>query len=122
MFAFDEYALELVQYGIEKEFDVELFQLHPLYLFFFLMPLQHSENLEHQQLALAKRKWAIENMNNEHPAFEMMADLKWSLHHLEVIEQCGRFPQRNHILGRTTTDKEKAVIEKYNLMDLIAKE
>ena len=123
MFAYDEYARELVRYGIEKGFDIELFHFHPMYYrFAVIIPLSHSEDIKDQQLALEKHKWCIYNIDSNHPAYGTISDLKWSKMNCEVIQECGRFPQRNHILGRETTEKEKDVIKKPNLMALISTE
>ena len=49
--------------------------------------------------------------------------LKFSIvEHSEFIKKCGRYPHRNHLLGRETTEKDKEMIEKFNLMIKIKNE
>lgn len=62
---------------------------------FILMPLQHSESIEHQCLSLE------ENANTS----EMV--LKFAQDHFKVIERFGRFPHRNEVLNRVSTPEEK---------------
>jgi uncharacterized protein (DUF924 family) len=66
---------------------------------FLYLPLEHSEDLEDQILCCA--------------LFARMGDadgLKWAKLHLDIIERFGRFPHRNAILGRVTTDQEAAFL------------
>merc|ERR1719242_214001 len=121
MFKYDGYALELCQYAIEKRFDLELFQLHPSYFMFVIMPLVHSEDIQHHELHSQKSKEAINALNKKHPFYPLLSNRKWANEHMDIIKECGRYPQRNEILGRVTTEKEKKIIEKYNLMQLVKK-
>lgn len=67
---------------------------------FFYLPLQHSESLEDQDqsLALFGRLTA--------PDVD-----QWARHHRDIIARFGRFPHRNAVLGRVTTDEEAAFLE-----------
>ena len=123
MFASDSYALELCKEGIKKGYDGTLFRAHPVLAMFFYMPLMHSENYEDHKVLMQKSKGCASAVDEKHPHHDMIANI-WPSHiaqHAEVIKECGRYPQRNHILGRKTSPKEQEMIEKYNLMDLINK-
>jgi uncharacterized protein (DUF924 family) len=61
---------------------------------FALLPFEHSESLDDQDLAC-----------------ELMKDfsaelLRYALRHREIIQRFGRFPHRNAILGRASTAEE----------------
>jgi uncharacterized protein (DUF924 family) len=62
---------------------------------FLLMPLMHSENIQDHELGL--------------PYFQEYTNsntFKYALKHKEIIERFGRFPHRNKILGRNSTQSE----------------
>jgi len=57
------------------------------------MPLMHSENLENQKLGFKLFAYSPQIQN-------------YAKMHMDIIEKFGRFPHRNEILGRQSTDKE----------------
>lgn len=95
-FAFDSLALvlaqEAVSLGVDRAVNVERRQ-------FFYMPFMHSESVAVHHAA---RKLF------EQPGLENT--LRFELRHLEIIERFGRYPHRNAILGRETTDEERAFL------------
>jgi uncharacterized protein (DUF924 family) len=72
---------------------------------FFYMPLQHAEAREVQEESLA----AYRRLLSEAPS-ELLAVFEGAVrsaeNHRAIIEQFGRFPHRNEILGRTSTAAE----------------
>ena len=91
-FAGDKRALALSQLCCDKDYltnpDVQRRQ-------FMLMPMMHSENLAVQDAAL--------------PLFKKYAskkDYEYAEKHREIIARFGRFPHRNAILGRKSTNEE----------------
>jgi len=91
-FAGDKRALALSQLCCEKDYltnpDVQRRQ-------FMLMPMMHSENLAVQDTAL--------------PLFKKYAsgkDYEYAEKHRDIIARFGRFPHRNMILGRKSTNEE----------------
>ncbi|MBP1882359.1 DUF924 family protein [Sinorhizobium mexicanum] len=63
---------------------------------FFYLPFEHSENLTDQTMAVK--------------LFTELGDadyLDYAIRHRQVIEQFGRFPHRNAILGRVSTAAEE---------------
>lgn len=96
-YAGDAHARELAARAINKGFDQhhdELLQQ------FFYTPFMHSEDLADQDRSLA----LYQAMDGKDAA-------KWALHHRDIIEQFGRFPHRNPILGRQSTSEEEAWLD-----------
>lgn len=105
-FAQDPQALALALKGIEKGIDAALRPVERIFLF---MPLMHSEQLAHQEQCIQ----LFEKLEAEVPqAIKEMAkaSLDFAHRHKEIIEKFGRFPHRNDILGRTSTEAEKAFL------------
>ncbi|NJL46020.1 MAG: DUF924 domain-containing protein [Leptolyngbyaceae cyanobacterium SM2_3_12] len=67
---------------------------------FFYLPLEHSEDLENQNRCVA----LLQDLQRHHP--ELESSLDYAIRHRDVIQQFGRFPHRNEILGRQTTAAE----------------
>jgi uncharacterized protein (DUF924 family) len=79
--------------------------LRPVHRLFFYLPLEHSENLEHQNRSVALfRELAAGVSDDLKPTFEGFVD--YALRHRVIIERFGRFPHRNSILGRVSTPEE----------------
>ncbi|MDH5388287.1 MAG: DUF924 domain-containing protein [Gammaproteobacteria bacterium] len=106
-FAQDEKAQAICLEGIGAGDD---FSLHPVERSFFYLPLQHAEDGE-------KQKWSIQAYNqlladvpetHQQPYREM---LEYAMKHHYVIENFGRFPELNEILGRVSTPEEIAFME-----------
>lgn len=96
-FASDEQARQVAKRAIARGFDQSL---HPVQRIFIYLPLEHSELLEdqHQSVELFTALGAT------HP--ELYDTLDYAQRHRAVIEQFGRFPHRNQILGRSSTPDE----------------
>ena len=91
-FAGDKRALVLSQLCCDKDYltNPDVQRRH-----FMLMPMMHSENLTVQDAAL--------------PLFKKYAsgkDYEYAEKHREIIARFGRFPHRNVILGRKSTNEE----------------
>lgn len=97
----DDKALFIAEQSIEKGFD-QLFV--PLKRRFFYLPFEHSEIIEHQRRSVA----LFDAMKEEEPLA-----YGYAVRHLQVIEQFGRFPHRNKILGRVSTPEEIDYLEKF---------
>tara|TARA_R110000868_G_scaffold117600_12_gene312390 strand:+ start:12102 stop:12638 length:537 start_codon:yes stop_codon:yes gene_type:complete len=91
-FRFDALALILAQEASSK---VEAKTLAPTKKAFLYMPYMHSESLSvHDEAVRLFSEPGLEN------------NLKFELKHKEIIERFGRYPHRNKILGRTSTQEE----------------
>ena len=66
---------------------------------FFLMPMMHSEDLDIQKQSLPLFK-ALTSENT----------YDYAIRHHDIIERFGRFPHRNHILNRPSSNEELAFL------------
>jgi len=92
MFAADPIALRLAEQAIALRLDAAM---TPAERHFAYLPFEHSEDREHQALAVR--------------LIEPLGDATWTRFaraHQLVIERFGRFPHRNAILGRTSSPDE----------------
>ncbi len=95
-FATDPQALAYAKYAVAQGFDK---QLLPLQRQFVYLPFEHSENLEHQHQC-------VELFSTLKDEPDCASCIDYAHRHFKVIEQFGRFPHRNQILGRETTPEE----------------
>ena len=99
-FASDALALATTRRAMERGFD----QAVPAaWRVFFYLPFEHSEMLDHQQRGL-------ELLLALPPVPGRPGDGHMTRLHLEIIERFGRFPHRNAILGRESTEEEHAFL------------
>jgi len=91
-FATEARSIQLTLHAIEQAYGKEIPQSQ---LSFMYMPLMHSESMQHQNLSVEIFKQAGLNDN-----------VRFAKHHRNIIEQFGRFPHRNAILGRESTQAE----------------
>lgn len=101
-FEYDHLALKLAQEGFSKEYDELTFDLHKM---FFLTPLMHHENSESQSLCVSQFEKLAEQAANPHKKY-FEGSVGFAHQHLKIIENFGRFPHRNEILGRESTAEE----------------
>ena len=79
--------------------------LTPIQQAFFYMPLQHAESRKVQARSVALFRRLAEAVSPTYrETFETIAQFA-ELHH-DIIEQFGRFPHRNKLLGRNNTPEE----------------
>ncbi len=90
-FAFDPLALALAQEAVSSGADRDLNQIEKSFLY---MPFMHSESLKIHEIAVALFG-ACSSKN-----------LDFELRHKSIIERFGRYPHRNAILGRESTEDE----------------
>lgn len=101
-FAQDAKALALCLQGLDAGVDR---LLHPVQRMFFYLPLEHSESLELQRKSIS----LFERLARDAPAplRPGMEDARdYAIRHHAIIERFGRFPHRNAVLGRKTSDDE----------------
>ncbi|NMP31995.1 DUF924 domain-containing protein [Thalassotalea sp. M1531] len=99
-FAFDSLALALAQNAIAKGFNAELDETKRSFLY---LPFMHSESLVIHEQAVHLYK-----------ALGNAANLEFELKHKAIIEQFGRYPHRNEILGRKSTEAEIEFLKQPN--------
>lgn len=101
-FSMDKLALKFCVEGAMAQKDKGL---PPIQRAFFYMPLQHSESLRVQQKSVALFNQLAEAVSpTDRETFLTIAHFA-ELHH-DIIEQFGRFPHRNAVLGRENTPAE----------------
>ncbi len=91
-FAYDPQALILAQEAVAVKADTELNTLKKTFLY---MPYMHSESLKvHEEAVELCARNGVES------------NLDFEIKHKKIIEQFGRYPHRNTILGRESTAEE----------------
>jgi len=107
-FAGDARALALVAQGIAADFDR---QLRPIERVFIYIVFEHCENLAAQNEAIARYTELLAQQPAEDRG--LFADyLDYAEKHQRVIAQFGRFPHRNQVLGRESTEDELVFLSK----------
>jgi uncharacterized protein (DUF924 family) len=101
-YATDAEALAVAEAAIAQGHDQALIPVERLFMY---LPLEHSEDLARQQRCVQ----LFETLVKEAP--ELASTLDYAYRHRDVIARFGRFPHRNHILGRTTTPEEAAFLQ-----------
>lgn len=96
-FASDAQARDVARRAIAKAVDR---RVDPILLEFLYLPFMHSEHLADQPDCVA----LFQNTDNAE-------NLKYAREHADIIERFGRFPHRNRLLGRDTTEEEQAFLE-----------
>ena len=98
-FAQDESALSLTLEGMKLQHDQQLISIER---HFFYRPLMHSESLDMQELSLKMyQNLALEQAYH------------FAKRHYEVIKRFGRFPHRNRLLGRQSTQQELQFLQQF---------
>lgn len=106
-FSFDPIALHWALDGLQRGVDA---LLRPIERVFFYLPLEHAESLPLQQRAVG----LFERLQDSVPDEERSAFAGYTSfaeRHRDVIAKFGRFPHRNAILGRVSTDDETAFLK-----------
>jgi uncharacterized protein (DUF924 family) len=101
-FAYDPLALDICLQGIELGSDRSLCLIERV---FYYHPLQHAEELEHQQKCVALHMQLAQDTSGEQQQF-VQNSLKFVQEHRDLIARFGRFPHRNAVLGRKSTAEE----------------
>ena len=96
-FAYDAQALVLAQEAVAVNADDALSTIERTFLY---MPYMHSESLKVHEIAVELfTKNGVEN------------NLDFEMKHKKIIEEFGRYPHRNDILGRESTAEEVAFLK-----------
>ena len=76
---------------------------------FAYMPLMHSEQMDDQDLSVS----LYSQLQKAHPDTQTNT-LKFAKDHRDIVKRFGRFPHRNTVLGRTSTDEEVEFLKQPN--------
>lgn len=96
-FLSDKLALILAQEAIQLGKDEELSQIEKSFMY---LPFMHSESLKIHNVAVELYK-----NNGVH------SSLEFEIKHRDIIERFGRYPHRNVILNRISTEEELAFLK-----------
>jgi uncharacterized protein (DUF924 family) len=100
-FAYDSLALALSQEALLFAVDKKLSSAQRSFIY---LPFMHSESIEIHKVAMSLYQ---KNGNQAHLDFEIK--------HKEIIENFGRYPHRNKVLGRVSTDKETEFLKQHGV-------
>jgi uncharacterized protein (DUF924 family) len=89
-------AQESVSLGIDR-------LLTPVERGFLYLPFMHSESIKIHEVA--------EKLYRRHG---VQSSLEWEMKHKAVIEKFGRYPHRNEILGRKSSEEELNFLKQPN--------
>lgn len=97
-FACDTQALVLAQEAIRRGLDEELSAEEKAFLY---MPFMHSESL------VIHEQWAMKYFRQK----GLEVNLDFEIKHKVIIERFGRYPHRNKVLGRISTEEEEEFLK-----------
>lgn len=100
-FASDAAALDVTRHALREGFAPALSEVERLFLY---MPLEHSEDLKDQRDCV--RLTAALESNREW--------LSYAEGHRDIIARFGRFPHRNAVLGRESSEEELDFLKQPN--------
>ena len=101
-FSKDKIALKLCVEGAMEKKDTGL---TPIQRVFFYMPLQHAESRKVQAKSVALYNRLAESVSATDQA-TFLTVAQFAELHKDIIDQFGRFPHRNSLLGRENTAEE----------------
>ena len=105
-FASDAQALRLALAMVDAGDDARLWPIERVFVY---LPLEHAEDLAVQQRAVA----LFTTLRDATPAEQRKpfdSFLDYAVRHRDVIARFGRFPHRNAILGRASSEDELAYL------------
>lgn len=106
-FEYDKDAQALCAEGLRNKMDKSLTLIERV---FFYMPLVHAENDEVQEQSIRLYQALVSlSMSETTQIYQLF--LAYAYAHFRVIKEFGRFPQRNKILGRESTNAELAFLK-----------
>ena len=96
-FSSDDMALSITMTCLERGY---VQHDNPRWRHFMLIPMMHSEDIEIQNASL--------------PLFQIHTNVEvyqYAVRHRDIIARFGRYPHRNSILGRTSTEEEHLFLQ-----------
>jgi uncharacterized protein (DUF924 family) len=102
-FAGDRASRSLAQAAVERGSDR---QLPAIYRVFLYIPFEHAEDMESQQTGIDAMDGLLASCADESAREQIAGFRQYSVAHRDVIARFGRFPHRNSILGRKSSQEE----------------
>ncbi len=103
-FANDDKALALAREGVERG---EHRTLPPLHAYFLVMPFMHAEDRDAQARCVELFRELADVAPNEALEESFANGVDFAERHRVIVDRFGRFPHRNDVLGRESTDEER---------------
>ena len=86
--------------------------LKPIEASFLLMPLMHAEDIVLQRRCLEALRALSMLVSSEDPVHGVLeSSVKYAALHMNIIDRFARFPHRNAILGRPSTEEEEEFLK-----------
>lgn len=106
-FSYDTITQKLCEEGLQLKMDQTLTLIERV---FFYMPLVHAENplIQEQSIRLYQNLVSL-SMSETTQIYQLF--LAYAYAHYRVIKEFGRFPQRNEVLARPSTEAEIAFLK-----------
>ena len=114
---YDRLAQALIHYILASQPRLDLipkYRNFPVYRTWFYMPLMHSEHIEDHVLhnsLMASLKEDVGKQGDTAAVEHIENQVDFEKTHVTIIEQFGRYPYRNEVLGRETTEEERKWME-----------
>ena len=108
MFAADGQAVELVRAALGAGLDAELETDERVFLY---LPLMHSELLDDQDRCVARFEELVGSATPR-ARQRLEQNLAYAIAHRDVVARFGRFPHRNTILDRKSTQAEREFLQR----------
>ena len=108
-FQYDSIARRICTEGIKNGTDKKLEIIERC---FYYLPLEHSENLEDQDRCVKLFEELLIRVDKSKISL-IKNSLDYAVLHRKIIEEFGRFPHRNKVLGRESTKEELEHLEKH---------
>ncbi len=108
MFAFDAISIALVHRALQEDWYGDLAPVEQLFL---AVALEHSEQVDDvERSATLLADLAQRAPKPQAKRFASMC--KYNRDHLQTVRRFGRYPHRNELLGRTSTEEEQAFLQR----------
>jgi uncharacterized protein (DUF924 family) len=104
MFEHDDRALALAKQGVGRGDDTRLKAAECQFLY---MPFMHSEAIDDQRHSIE----LFDRLARVAPGLDCRS---WAQSHHDIVARFGRFPHRNALLGRNSTDVETEFLKQPN--------
>lgn len=111
--AFDQdYRAKEHCYGaLERQFDLKLSAIENTFLY---MPLMHSELISDQELCVSLFDALVKKTEARTVRDYLQVSYDYAVRHRDIVLRFGRFPHRNKILGRQSTNDEAEFLKQPN--------
>ncbi len=106
-YEFENAGIEVCLSGIKKGQHEQLSFIEKT---FFYLPLEHSENTDHQDKSV-KMFTELWKYAPSHLKEHGKTVLRYAEKHRDIVQKFGRFPHRNEVLGRTSSPEEIEFLE-----------